>query len=160
MGRDEPLPGAAPHALRAGRGGALRAAGTLFVLLDDAGAWPFSFTFRHAVSYLYAGQASGVVAGANDILYPQRLGAEGVAVAPYESIRGAWDAPRSFHPWSAVVMARLPPSGPLEIVERWPEDRFPPPAPGSSYAPRERIVPGGAAPASRELLRAAPPEAR
>ena len=134
--------------------------GTLVVLLDEAGAWPYSFSFRHAVSYLYPGQAIGVVAGANDVLYPQRFTPEGVAVVPYSSIRGAWDAPPSFHPWSAVVIARLPPSGPLEIVEHWPLGRLPPLAPAATYSPRERIVRGGVPPASRVVLRAAVREAR
>lgn len=130
--------------------------GTLVVLLDEAAAWPYSFSFRHAVSYLYAGQAIGVVAGANDILYLQRLTSGGVGIAPYASIRTAWDAPVSFHPWSAVVIARLPPAGPLEIVEHWPDGQLPPIEHPGTYSPRERIVGGAMPPASRAVLGTAP----
>jgi hypothetical protein len=134
--------------------------GTLVVLLDDAGAWPLSFSFRHAVAFLYPGQAIGLVSGANDILYPWRWTREGVAVLPWASIRGAWDAPPSLHPWATLVVARLPPSGPLEILDRWPDGRLPTPPPGSRYDPRARIVPDASPPPSRAILGTRPGEPR
>lgn len=130
---------------------------TLVLLLDEAGAWPLGFSFRHAVSYLYDGEAVGLVLGANDVLYPYRVGPEGVLVLPYESIRAAWQAPPARYSWSQVVVARLPPAGALEIVEHWPAAVLPAPTPGARYDPRARILHGVSGPASRSILSTPPP---
>ena len=134
--------------------------GTLVVLLDDAGQWPFGFAFHHAVELLYPGQAIGLVPGANDFLYPWQWTPQGVAVVPWASIRDAWGERPSLHPWSSLVVARLPPNGPLEVVDRWPDGRLPAAPAGAGYEPRARIVPAASPPPSRAILDTRPYQVR
>ena len=116
------------------------APGTIVLLLDEGGAWPASFTLRHAVRYLYGPAVVGSVWGAEPFLYPVHLVPEGVVSAPYESIRVAWQAPVSYHRYSAVVVMRSFADGRVEILERWPEV-LPKLPPGAVYEPRRRVVP-------------------
>jgi hypothetical protein len=115
------------------------APGTLVLLLDPGGAWPASFTFRHALRYLYGAGVVGSVWGAEPFLYPVHFIPEGVVSAPYESIREAWQAPVSFHPYDSVVAMRTRVDGAAEILDAWPEvlPRLPM---GAVYAPRSRVV--------------------
>ena len=128
--------------------------GTLVVLLDGGRIWPMSFTFRHAVAYLYPDQAQGLVPHGADMLYPWSFTPEGVVITPWATIRDAWDVEPSFHPWSALVVARASESGGLEIVGEWPEGELPPLPPGARYAPLERVERDEPPPASRRILRA------
>jgi hypothetical protein len=61
--------------------------GTLVVLVDADGVFPATFTFRHAVSYLYGGRAAGLVHGGYDFLYPARFDTDGVATLPWPVVR-------------------------------------------------------------------------
>lgn len=115
------------------------APGTLVLLLDAGGAWPASFTFRHALRYLYGSAVVGSVWGAEPFLYPEHLVPEGVVSAPYESIRGPWQVPVTFHPYSAVVVMRTFADDRAEILDRWPELLPKLPA-GAVYEPRRRVV--------------------
>ena len=72
-------------------------AGTFLILLDERNTWPATFTFRHAIEYLYEGEAAGLVWGAQAFLYPARFTAEGLLSEPYVSIREAWRAPVALH---------------------------------------------------------------
>ncbi len=128
--------------------------GTLVVLLDGGRIWPMSFTFRHAVAHLYPGQAAGLVPHGADMLYPWSFTPEGVVITPWATIRDAWDAEPSFHPWSTLVVARASEWGGLEIVDEWPEGELPPLPPGALYAPLERVERDKPPPASRWILRA------
>jgi hypothetical protein len=134
--------------------------GTLVVLLDETGAWPMSFTFRHAVSYLYPQQAIGLVYGAEGFLYPSWTTTLGWVVSPQTSIRGAWGVEPSAHPWETVVVARLHSDRRLELLEHWPADALPALPPGARYAPRARIIPKATPPPSRAILTTLPPDAR
>jgi hypothetical protein len=113
--------------------------GTLLLLLDEGGAWPASFTFRHAVRYLYGSTVIGTVWGAEPFLYPVHLVPEGAVSAPYESIRVPWQVPVTFHPYGAVVVMRAHADGRAEILDRWPGDLPKLPA-GAVYEPRRRVV--------------------
>ena len=112
-----------------------------------------SFTFRHAVAYLYPGQAAGLVPHGADMLYPWSLIPEGIVITPWATIRDAWDVEPSFHPWSTLVVVRASESGGLEIVCEWPEGELPPLPPGALYAPLERVERDKPPPASRRILR-------
>jgi hypothetical protein len=136
------------------------APGTLVILVDESGAWPLSLTFRHAIAYLYPGQAIGLVANGKDFLYPWRYVPQGVQVEPRPTIRSAWRVSPTFHRWSAVVVVRQPPSGPPQLVQTWPTPPLPALPPGARYAPSERIVRGGPRPSSRDILRPPPPGTR
>jgi len=48
------------------------APGSLVLLLDESGSWPMTFTFRHALRYLYGDGVVGVVRDGADFLYPWR----------------------------------------------------------------------------------------
>ena len=108
------------------------------LLLDDAGAWPASFTFQHALRYLYGGRADGSVWGAEPFLYPTRLVAEGVLFTPYESIRGPWRVPARLYRYDEVVVVRQSRDGRVSVLDAWPA-ALPPLPSGAGYAPRARI---------------------
>jgi hypothetical protein len=128
--------------------------GTLVLLLDGGRVWPLSFTFRHAVAYLYPGQALGLVPGGEDMLYPWSFTPAGVAVRPWPMLQAAWGVAPTFHPWDTLVVVGPGESGALEIRVRWPDGVLPALPPGARYAPLERIARGGRPPASRRILRA------
>jgi hypothetical protein len=130
--------------------------GTLVLLLDGGRVWPLSFTFRHAVAYLYPGQALGLVPGGEDMLYPWSFTPAGVAVTPWPMLKIPWGVEPSFHPWDTLVVVGPGESGSLEVRSRWPDGELPPLPPGARYTPFARIVRDGPTPASRRILR--PPE--
>lgn len=124
---------------------------TFVLLIDEAGAWPATFTFRHAVEYLYRGRALGSVWGAQEFLYPTVFASDGVHSDPWEVIRKPWGSATSHHGYDEVMVVALRPSGELDILERWPE-ALPPLPPGAVYRPRDRIVAGGSLPEERGIL--------
>jgi hypothetical protein len=126
---------------------------TMVVLLDEAGAFPASFTFRHAVDYLYQGRALGLVWGASDYLYPCRLAPTEIACEPWEVIRREWHVRATRHRYDEVVVVRLHRDGTLTVLDEWPAGL--PIAPPPAYRPRERILRGGPEPPERGILRRA-----
>ena len=123
---------------------------TLVVVLDSRGAWPATFTFRHALLLLYDGRAIGFVPGAHDFLYPARFVAGGISCEPWPVIRKPWGAAPTFHRGSEIVALALAADGSVSVLESWPPAL--PAASGTGYAPRSRIVPAGAAVAARRIL--------
>jgi len=125
---------------------------TLFVLLDEGGAFPAVFTFRHAIGYLYDQRAAGVVWNASDYLYSFAFDAEGVRLEPWPAIREAWRDEPSRYGYDEVVVARTGPDRALALLRDWPAEL--PALPRSArYDPEARIVRGGApVPAQRILL--------
>jgi len=116
---------------------------TLVVLLQDppARTWRASFSFRHAVDYLYAGHAVGHVQGVLNPLYPIEFTPEGVLVEPIRPVRTSWSMPPTRHRYDEIVALRLRRSGQLELLETWPAD-LPPLPDGARYAPHDRIRSG------------------
>jgi hypothetical protein len=115
--------------------------GTLVVLQDADGVFPATFTFRHAVSYLYAGRAAGLVHRGHDFLYPARFGEDGVESLPWPVVREAWREPAHVYGYDALVVLRQA-RGELTLERAWPADL--PSAPGAAgYAPLARIVRSG-----------------
>jgi hypothetical protein len=92
-------------------------ANTLLVLLDDDATWPATFTFHHAVQYLYEGRASGFVSRTPELLYAARFVEDGVWFEPWPVVRKAWRAEPTFHRYGEVVVLRHS-GGRLSIVER------------------------------------------
>jgi hypothetical protein len=125
---------------------------TLVLLIDDRGAWPATFTFRHALLLLYEGRAIGVVPGAHDFLYPSRFAAGGISCEPWAVIRSPWAAAPTFHRGDEIVAVALGADGAVSLVETWPPAL--PAASGIGYAPRSRIRPAGAPLPARRILRA------
>jgi hypothetical protein len=111
---------------------------TLLVLIDDRGAWPATFTFRHALLLLYDGRAIGLVPGAHDFLYPAHFAPGGVLCEPWPVIREPWAAAPTFHRGSEIVAIALTADGSMSLMETWPSAL--PAASGAGYAPRSRIV--------------------
>lgn len=126
---------------------------TLLVLLDEEGAFPAVFTFRHAVGYLYDRRAAGVVWGASDYLYSFSFDAEGVRLEPWPAIRKAWRDEPTRYGYDEVVVARRGADRQLVLLRDWPESL--PALPSSArYDPEARIVRGGPpVPAQRILYR-------
>jgi len=128
---------------------------TFVILLDGTRAWPASFGYRHALSYLYEGRAKGQVWGANDFLYPMRLLPQGVLSQPWPSLGPAWGERASLYGYDEVVVVRDREEGGCEILEQWPAALGSLPE-GASYVPRSRIEVTAAVPASRAILRLGP----
>jgi hypothetical protein len=123
---------------------------TLVILLDPGRAWPATFTFRHALVMMYGGRAVGLVPGAHEFLYPARFASGGVSCEPWPVIREPWDAPVTFHRGSEIVALAVAPDASVSVLETWPAEL--PPASGTGYAPRARIVPAREPIAARRLL--------
>jgi hypothetical protein len=105
-------------------------AGTLVLLLEGGKTWPLSFTFRHAVAYLYPGQALGLVPGGEHMLYPWSFTPTGVAVRPWPMLQAPWGVAPTFHRWDTLLVVGPDASGALEIRSRWPEGVLPALPPG------------------------------
>jgi hypothetical protein len=114
---------------------------TLVLLIDETGAWPFGFTFRHAVSYLYGRRAVGHVLGADPFLYQLDLRPTGLDSSPWPVIRGPWKEEPSHHGFDEVVIFRRTKDRGLVLVEEW-GGGLPAPPESSRYAPRQRIEAG------------------
>jgi hypothetical protein len=125
------------------------APGTLVVLFDEQGAWPATFTFRHAIQYLYEGRAIGHVVGAEPFLYPTFFTPRGAWTDPLPDIREPWSAPPTLHRGAEIVVLSLRVDGGAVMHDAWP-DALPAGA-GAGYAPRERIAPARAIPARAML---------
>jgi hypothetical protein len=112
--------------------------GTLVVLLGGEEVFPATFTFRHAVSYLYRGHAAGLVHRGHDFLYPAQFEEGGVASLPWPVVREAWREPARLYGYDALVVVRQSGAG-LNLEGAWPADL----PGGRGYAPLARIVRGG-----------------
>lgn len=115
---------------------------TFVVLLDGAKTWPATFTFHHALEYVYEGRATGEAAGAEPFLYPSAFAKDGLLSLPAESIREPWREPVRLYRYDELVVVRARPDGGVRILEDWPEGALPPLPAGASYRPRNRIRPG------------------
>jgi hypothetical protein len=133
---------------------------TFVILLDGAATWPTSFTFRHALSYLYEGAARGQVLDGNDFLYALAFRPEGVVSVPWPVLEAAWGETPSLYRYDEVVVARDLGQGQVALVPQWPAESLGPLPPGARYAPDARIVPTAARPASQSILRLRPREGR
>jgi hypothetical protein len=125
---------------------------TLALLIDDRRAFKATFTFWHAVSYLYQGRAVGVAWGASDFLYPCWFEATEVSCQPWPVIRGPWRSAPSVHRYDEVLVVRNGVDGRLRMLEQWPHERVPLPS-GARYEPHARIVRGERPPPERGILR-------
>ena len=117
------------------------APGTAVLLLEDGTpAWPMSFTFGHALRYLYGPGVVGEVLGANDFLYPSRFTPGGLLVTPWPAICREWEVRPTFHRWEELVVVRRHADGSVEVLPRWPADRLPRLPGTAEYAPQRRVL--------------------
>jgi len=123
---------------------------TLVLLLDEADVFKATFPFRHALTLLYAGEATGHALGKWDFGYPIRVTPAGIASEPYPSLRGAEAV--TFHRYDEIVLVHQPKQGELRLLEDWPAGVLPPLPPDARYAPLARIT-QGPAPPGRWVLR-------
>jgi hypothetical protein len=131
--------------------------GSLVVLIDDSGAWPMTFTFRHALRYLYGDGVVGVVGGGEDFLYPWRVTGQGIVVEPWPVIRGEWQVTPTLHPWDTILVAHRGVDGRVAVLSRWPDGALAPLPAGARYAPEERIRPTPVRDRERRVLAARAP---
>jgi hypothetical protein len=115
---------------------------TFVVLLDGVSTWPATFTFHHALSFVYERRATGMSWGAEPFLYPAAFTPAGLVLAPLESIRAAWREPVRLHAYDQILVVRERPDGSIAVLETWPADVLGPLPAGARYAPRDRIRPG------------------
>jgi hypothetical protein len=118
------------------------APGTFVLLLDDTAAFPATFTFHHALDYLYERRAGGLALGAEPFLYPHVFTKDGLVSVPLESIRGPWREPVRLYRYEQLVVVKAMPGGGVVVLETWPEGPLPALPPGALYHPLERIRPG------------------
>ncbi len=111
--------------------------GSLVLLIDQDRTWRASFTFHHAVEYLYGGHARGQVAGAPPAMFPAYFTPGGVFSEPFSSVRAAWGTRSTLFRYDEIVVVRDA-QGALAILEVWPPE-LPPLPPGARYAPRDRV---------------------
>jgi hypothetical protein len=123
------------------------------LLLEESGTWPTSFTFRHAVSFQYAGRARGHAWGSQDFLYPLYLLPAGVLSAPWPVLREAWGESPQLYRYDELLVVRDYGAGVAEVLDTWPAELLGPLPNGAVYSPRKRIRFGSALPASRAILR-------
>lgn len=114
---------------------------TLIVLLDGERVFPATFTFHHAVSYLYRGHAAGLVHRGHDFLYPARFEEDRVASLPWPVVREAWREADRLYGYDALVVVRQSDAG-LTLEGAWPAE-LPAERGTKRYAPLARIVRGG-----------------
>ena len=130
---------------------------TLVVLVDDARAFPATFTFEHALEYLYGRDVRGLAWQAPEFLYGCRQIGEGMACDPWPVIQAPWGAAPTVHRFDEIVVARRR-AGRVEIAPEWPAELGPLPE-GARYSPGARILPdpvtaeGAPDPRSRWLKR-------
>lgn len=122
---------------------------TLVLLIDERRAFRQLFTFRHAVEYLYPGEATAIVFPATTLLYPTRLDASGVTTEPWPVLRDAWGVRSTHHGWAEVVVFRRRADGGLELVG---DESFSPLANGQGYCGACRVRIGGPLPPERAVL--------
>jgi hypothetical protein len=115
---------------------------TYVLLLDESHSWLATFTFRHAISYMYGRRAVGQVWGAHEMLYPARFEAAGIRVVPWRSLWRPWHEVPENYRYDEVVCLRLDRSLGVTVLDRWP-DELPPLPSGARYDPRKRILTGG-----------------
>lgn len=134
---------------------ALRA-GTLLVLIDERGAWPTAFTFRHAIAHLYGREVVGLAYGAADFLYPSYPTSGGMVVVPWATIRTEWGVAPSLHGWDEIVVARYGGDGRVEILPDWPAGILPALPAGARYEPGARVMPRAVRERERRILQVQP----
>lgn len=125
---------------------------TLFVLLDEARAWPATFAFRHAVAYLYQGRALGYVWGASDFLYPAHFNSTGIASIPWGVIQVPWKARPTYHRYDEVIVLRFRRDWRLEVLQEWPAGTFPNGPATREYRPSTRVLRPASLPPERAVL--------
>jgi hypothetical protein len=123
---------------------------TLVVLIDDAPVFPATFTFVHAIEYLYGGDVRGHAWQAPEFLYGCRRIDAGMACDPWPVIQGPWGTRPTVHRFDEIVVARRH-AGRVDIAADWPAELGPLPA-GARYAPSARILPGAAPRKERRVL--------
>ena len=128
--------------------------GSLVLLLDDGGAWPMTFTFRHALRYLYGDGVVGIVRDGADFLYPWRVTGQGIVVDPWPVICREWQVAPTLHPWDTILVVRRGADGRLAVLPTWPEGALPPLPAGARYAPEGRVRPTPVRDRERRVLAA------
>ena len=125
--------------------------GTMLLLIDERPAWPVTFTFRHAVRYLYDDRAEGAVWRANAFLYPFSFEAAGLRSQPWPVIREVWRVQPRLYRYDEVVVVRHLATGGMRVEEGWPRE-LPPLPEGAVYDPGRRVLPRGDPPPERTIL--------
>jgi hypothetical protein len=125
---------------------------TLVLALDESATWRASFSFRHAVDYMYQGRAIGHVVRAWSIFYPVRFVAAGVLSEPEPALRGPWHAPADLYRYQEVIVVHYSRQRQLSLLTQWPRGILPELPPDARYDPLARILPAGVPPASRRIL--------
>jgi hypothetical protein len=124
---------------------------TLVVVLQEADIWPYEFSFRHAVEYLYEGRARGHAQGVEELLYDTRFEPDGVYSEPLPVLRGPWREEVTSYRYEEVVVFRRKPRGGLTLLGVWPSE-LPPLAAGVAYQPLSRIRTGARPPRRLSIL--------
>jgi hypothetical protein len=124
--------------------------GSLLLLIDEDGTWPFSFTFRHAARLVYGDAVTAHALGADQLLYRATMDPGGIRVSPSPVVQGPWRERPTAHRYDQVVVFRLS-RGVVSRLDAWPRPRLPALPDGARYAPAESITDGPPPPSRRVL---------
>jgi hypothetical protein len=124
--------------------------GTLLLLIDRDGTWPFALTFRHAARLVYGGAVTAHALGGDQLLYGAAVRPGGVRVTPWPMLARPWRERASDHGFEQVIVFRLS-GGAVSLLEEWRDPQLPPLPAGAHYAPRATIVAASPVPGRRVL---------
>ncbi len=124
--------------------------GTLLLLLDEDGTWPYALSFYHAVRLVYGEAVTGYSLGGERFLYQLSEGPTAIHVTPWPVIQGPWREAATAHRPEQIVAFRLA-GGSVSLLEHWIDTHLPPLPAGARYDPRA-VITRDTPPASRRVL--------
>jgi hypothetical protein len=124
--------------------------GTLLLLIDEDGTWPFALTFRHAARLVYGDAITAHALGSQQLLYQLAASPTALRVTPWPVIQGPWRERPTEHRYDEAIVYRLA-KGALSRLDEWRDPRLPPLPPGQRYEPGATIA-SGPVPSGRRVL--------
>ncbi|HXY40815.1 MAG TPA: hypothetical protein VEQ10_14180 [Vicinamibacteria bacterium] len=124
--------------------------GSLLLLIDEDGTWPFALTFRHAGRLVYGDGVTAHALGSDQLLYRATMDAAGVRVSPWPIVQGPWHERTTEHRYDQVVVFRLS-GGLLSRLDTWPQTQLGALPGGARYLPAGSITDAPAPPGRRVL---------
>ncbi len=125
-------------------------AGTLLLLIDEDGTWPYALGFRHAGRLVYGDQVTAHVLPSEQFLYGIAAGTDGIRVTPWPIVQGPWHERPTLHRYDEVIVFRLA-HGSLERLDEWRDPQLPVLPAGARYTPADRITSAAPGPGRRVL---------
>jgi hypothetical protein len=124
--------------------------GTLLLLVDEDGTWPFAMTFRHAARLVYGADMTAHVVESEQLLYGISSTGSTLRVTPWPVVQAPWREGVTEHGFDQVIVFVLS-GGRVSRLDEWRHASLPLLPAGARYAPLLTITNGPAAPGRRVL---------